>query len=184
MSARGQRFVGPDNGVLEWAVADPDAEVRSLVEARWFRDPVSRTFHGRDVFAPVAAHLARGLAIAKLGPRVSDPVRLGWTPPARAGDALGGRIMYVDRFGNALTDLDAGALARAFPGVSEERLEVEVGTRVIHGLARSYGDAGVGAIVAIMGSSGRIEIAQVGGDAASRLGLGEGDPVRVRAAPR
>jgi S-adenosyl-L-methionine hydrolase (adenosine-forming) len=178
--ARGQYFVGPDNGILEWGLADPQAEARSLTDERWFRAPVSRTFHGRDVFAPVAAHLARGVALERFGPRISDAVRLDRPAPAMDGEALVGRVMYVDRFGNALTDLSGDAIAAAFPRVSEERLEIEAGTRVVRGLARSYGDAGVGTIVAIMGSSGRLEIAQVGGDAASRLGLGEGDPVRVR----
>lgn len=180
--ARGQLFVGPDNGILEWGLAAPDAQAHALTEARYFREHVSRTFHGRDVFAPVAAHLACGVPIGKLGPRVSDPVRLEWAAPRLEDGALLGRVAYVDRFGNALTNLEAEVLARAFPGVPEERLEVAIGTRTILGLSRSYGDAGMGAIVAIMGSSGRLEIAQVGGDAASRLGLGEGDPVRVRAA--
>jgi S-adenosylmethionine hydrolase len=182
VSARGQRFVGPDNGLLEWALAAADAEVRALTEERYFRRPVSRTFHGRDVFAPVAAQLACGLALDQVGPRVNDPVRLDAAPPRRVDDALVGRVVYVDRFGNALTNLTAERIAAEFPRVPDERLEVDVGTRTIHGLTRSYGDAPMGAIVAIMGSSGRLEIAQVGGDAADRLGLGEGDGVRVAAA--
>jgi len=182
VSARGQRFVGPDNGLLEWALAAADAEVRALTEERYLRRPVSRTFHGRDVFAPVAAQLACGLALDKVGPRVSDPVRLAAAPPRRVDEALVGRVVYVDRFGNALTNLTAERIAAEFPRVPDERLEVDVGTRTIHGLTRSYGDAPMGAIVAIMGSSGRLEIAQVGGDAADRLGLGEGDGVRVAAA--
>ena len=182
VSARGQRFVGPDNGLLEWALAAADAEVRALTEERYLRRPVSRTFHGRDVFAPVAAQLACGLALDKVGPRVSDPVRLDAAPPRRVDEALVGRVVYVDRFGNALTNLTAERIAAEFPRVPDERLEVDVGTRTIHGLTRSYGDAPMGAIVAIMGSSGRLEIAQVGGDAADRLGLGEGDGVRVAAA--
>lgn len=178
--ARGPLFVGPDNGILEWALAAADAEARSLTEARYFREQVSRTFHGRDVFAPAAAHLACGVSIDQLGARVSDPVRLEWAAPRLDEGALLGRVAYIDRFGNALTNLKTDLVAATFPGVPEERLEIEVGTRSIPGISRSYGDAGVGTIVAIMGSSGRLEIAQVGGDAASRLGLGEGDPVRVR----
>jgi S-adenosylmethionine hydrolase len=181
VGAHGQRFVGPDNGLLEWALSAGDAEVRALTEERFFRKPVSRTFHGRDVFAPVAARLACGLALDELGPRVSDPVRLDTASPRRVDDGLVGRVVYVDRFGNALTNLTAGRIAAEFPRVPEERLEVEVGTRTLRGITRSYGDAPMGAIVAIMGSSGRLEIAQVGGDAASRLGLGERDGVRVTA---
>jgi S-adenosylmethionine hydrolase len=100
----------------------------------------------------------------------------------RAEDGeLAGRVMLVDRFGNALTNLTAASLAAAFPGVPEEALEVRIGSRHLRGLARSYGDAPIGTLVAIIGSSGRLEIAQVGGDAANRFGLGEGDPVLVSA---
>jgi S-adenosylmethionine hydrolase len=179
--ARGQLFVGPDNGLLEWALADPAAEVHSLTEERFFRKPVSRTFHGRDVFAPVAAHLAAGTPLEAFGPRVSDPLRLPIARPHHANGALTGHVVFIDRFGNALTNLTAAALAEAFgAGAPPDRVAVAILGREIHGLARSYGDAPVGTLVAILGSSGRIEIAQVGGDAAVRLGIGEGDPVTVR----
>ena len=179
--ARGQFFVGPDNGILEWALSDPNAEVRNLTEERWFRQPVSRTFHGRDVFAPVAAHIACGTPLEAFGPRITDPLRQP-RPPARTENGeLTGCVMFVDRFGNALTNLTTAALAAAFPDAAEESLEVRLGGRVIRGLARSYGDAPIGTLVAIIGSSGRLEIAQVGGDAATRFGLGDGDPVVVSA---
>jgi len=185
-NAHGFWFVAPDNGVLEWALADPAAEVRVLENEKYFRPPVSRTFHGRDVFAPVAAALARGEPAEELGPRVRDPVRLARPVHdprggggGRSGD-LAGLVMYIDRFGNVLTNLDSGSIERACPGVPEGDLEVLAGGRRISGLARSYGDARVGTVVAIIGSSGRLEIAQVGGAADSRLGLGVGDTVRMR----
>jgi hypothetical protein len=185
---RGQWFVGPDNGVLEWALGDPAAEVHELTRTDLFRTPVSRTFHGRDVFAPVAAALAGGASGATLGPRITDPVRLAAVHPrtmmadgAPGGGAtrLIGAIAYIDRFGNALTNLDEGAIAAAFPRVGAAQLEVHAGGRVISGLARSYGDAPVGTVVAVIGSSGRLEVAQVGGAADSRLGLGVGDEVWI-----
>jgi len=181
VSARGQLHVGPDNGLLEWALSAPDAIVHALVEERWFRSPVSRTFHGRDVFAPVAAHLAAGVPLESFGPRVHDPVRLAIAHPAREGGALAGRVVFIDRFGNALTNLTARALTDAFGTASpDERFDVHLLDRTIQGLARSYGDAPVGTLVAILGSSGRLEIAQVGGDAAERLGIGEGDAVMIQ----
>ncbi|HEY3216052.1 MAG TPA: SAM-dependent chlorinase/fluorinase [Candidatus Eisenbacteria bacterium] len=179
--SRGQSFVGPDNGLLEWAVADPGAETHVLTEARYFRPPVSRTFHGRDVFGPVAAHLARGESIAKLGLRVRDPVRLERPVLRRADGAVVGSVMFVDRYGNALTNLTEQDLADSFPMVPETRLVVGVAGREVRGLARSYGDAPLGTLVALLGSSGRLEIAQVGGNASDRLGLSEGDAVAVRA---
>ena len=179
--AHGQVFVGPDNGLLEWALADPQALVHELVQEALFRQPVSRTFHGRDVFAPVAARLARGEAIAAFGPRITDPVHLAAHPPEKRGDMLVGRVEFLDRFGNALTNLTTTSIAAAFgDGTPDVSLEVHVLDRRLTGLTRSYGDAPVGTLVAILGSSGRLEIAQVGGAASERIGIGEGDVVLVR----
>ena len=180
VASRGQYFVGPDNGLLEWALCAPGAESHALTEERWFRRPVSRTFHGRDVFAPVAAHLARGTALREVGPRVQDPVRLPRSRPRFDDGVLEGRIVFIDRFGNALTNLTEEALRESFGEAPDPRLVVTLPGRDLAGLSRSYGDAPVGTLVAILGSSGRLELAQVGGDAADRLGLGIGDPIRVR----
>jgi hypothetical protein len=180
VAARGQTYVGPDNGILEWALRDPAARAYALTGARWFRHPVSRTFHARDVFAPVAAHLACGVAPDRLGPAVPDPVRLPHAAPAVHDAAIEGCVMFVDHFGNALTNIDDEDLARAFPDAPEPALEVQVLDHTIRGLARAYGEHPLGAVVAVVGSSGRLEIAQVGGDCATRLGLGEGDRVLVR----
>ena len=177
--ARGQWFVGPDNGLLEWALADPHADVHAVTESRYFRQPVSRTFHARDVFAPVAARLARREPIATFGPRIDDPVRLPRPLPDLSDGRLVGRVMFVDHFGNALTNLTEEDLRAAFPAVPETRLEVLVAGRSLHGLGRTYGDARAGTLLGIIGSSGRLEIAQVGGDASARLGLCEGDQVAV-----
>lgn len=182
--ARGQWFVGPDNGLLEWALADPAAEVRATVEARFHREPVSRTFHGRDVFAPVAAALAAGEAFDALGPVAPRPVRLPRRAPEVREGELVGTVMFVDRFGNAITDLSAAALAGAFPGAGDDALEVVIFGRTVRGLGRAYGDAPVGTLVAILGSSGRLELAEVNGHAASRWGIGPRDRVRVRRAAR
>ncbi len=181
VAARGQFFVGPDNGVLEWALGAPDACVHELTEARFFRAPVSRTFHGRDVFAPVAAALASGERLESFGKRIADPVRLPQHDPERRGDTLVGRVVFIDRFGNALTNLTAESISAAFGASADDAgYLVTLLDRRIEGLARSYGDAAVGTLVAILGSSGRLEIAQVGGAASDRLGLGEGDSVTVR----
>ena len=180
VAAHGQFFVGPDNGVLEWALADPKAEVHALTEAKYFRSPVSRTFHGRDVFAPVAAHLACGVPIAALGPAVKDPIRLKHPEPYEDHGALYGTVMFVDRFGNAITNLNASVIAAYFPNVAESDLVTEIAGRSVRGLARSYGDAPIGTLVAILGSSGRLELAEVGGHASSRFGVGPRDPVRIR----
>jgi S-adenosyl-L-methionine hydrolase (adenosine-forming) len=180
--AHAQLFVGPDNGLLGWALSDPAHEARELREARYFREPVSRTFHGRDVFAPVAAHLACGVTFESLGPIVRDAVRIDADEPGTRDGGLAGRVMFIDRFGNALTNLREAMLRQAFPNVQDTDLVVHVGQRMIRGLAHSYGDAGRGDLVAIMGSSGRLEIAVVDGDVSARYGVGEDDRVVVRRA--
>jgi hypothetical protein len=110
-----------------------------------------------------------------------DPVRLPLSMPERRDGELVGRVVFIDRFGNALTNLAEQDLSDGFSMVPEDRLEVVLLGRTIRGLSRSYGDAPMGTILAIIGSSGRLEIAQVGGNASERLGLGEGDRIRVRA---
>jgi S-adenosylmethionine hydrolase len=179
--ARGQFFVGPDNGLLEWALSGPDAEVHAVTAAHYFRQPVSRTFHARDVFAPVAARLACGDPIDRFGDRITDALRVTRPIPRRVDGLLVGRVMFVDHFGNALTNLTEQDLSDAFPMVPESGLRVHVAGRVIRGLGRAYGDSKAGTLLAILGSSGRLEVAQVGGDAAERLGLGEGDEIAVGA---
>ena len=180
VQARNQYFVGPDNGVLEWALSAPGAEVREVTDTKLFRQPVSRTFHGRDVFAPVAAHLASGLRFESVGPIAERPLRLTVATPRSMNGELIGRIMFVDRFGNLLTNLTERDLAEHFPNTTPEEFEVEAAGRVIRGLARAYADAPVGSTVAILDSSGRLEIAQVRGDASQRLGLSVRDEVRIR----
>jgi S-adenosylmethionine hydrolase len=180
--AHGQYFVGPDNGVLAWAFDDPSFEARALIDTRWFRMPVSRSFHGRDVFAPVAAHLAAGVPLEQFGSRVTDPVCLPVPAPRGEDGVLRGRVMFIDRFGNALTNLREEAVREAFPGVPDDRLQVRALNRTLRGLVRTYGEAPRGALVALMGSSGRLEISVVEGDVAWRYGLGPGDPVTLREA--
>lgn len=177
--ARRQSFVGPDNGVLEWALEERGAEVHALTDARYFRQPVSHTFHARDVFGPVAAHLARGVTLASFGPAVTDPTRLPAQVSRRENGALAGRIQLIDRFGNALTNLRAEEIALAFPGVPELELEVRIAGRRIPGIRQTYGESKVGTVVAVISSSGVLEVAQVGGDLSDRLGVGVGDPVWV-----
>ncbi len=179
--ARGARFVAPDNGVLEWALEDPDAETREIQANQLFRQPLSRTFHGRDVFAPVAAALAAGFPFEEVGPVIHDPVRIPDARPVMIAHELHGHVTHVDRFGNVLTNITDPDIERAFPKLPPGSIEVVAGGRVVRGLTGSYGDATVGSLIAVIGSSGRLEIAQSGGDASHRLGVSVRDEIRVRA---
>jgi S-adenosylmethionine hydrolase len=161
-------LVGPDNGVLSPALLIADSKAVELAVP----PHASASFHGRDVFAPAAASLALGAELATLGSPVQHP-RVRRTPePQRLADgALRGEVISVDRFGNAITNL-----VGLRPGT------IEAGGLTLP-LRRTYGEVQIGAPVAIVGSSGLIELAIRDGNAAERLGLTRGSAVLFRAAP-
>jgi S-adenosylmethionine hydrolase len=170
-------LVSPDNGVLSLAApADRVRRIVHLTDARFFLSQVSASFHGRDVFAPVAAALATGTPPAALGPEVGAIDRLVLPEPARTGDRLRGEVIYIDRFGNLCTNLDAAALGD-FP---RSRLSITLGTARLDGVAASYAAVAPGALVAIVNSFGFLEIAVRDGSAAAALCAAIGDPVEVR----
>jgi S-adenosylmethionine hydrolase len=166
-------FLAPDNGLLTLVLREaPPRRVVAVTERRYWLPGVSATFHGRDVFAPVAARLARGLAVSRLGPPARGRVTLPFGPPVRRKDGCAGEVLRVDRFGNAMTDIP-GAWVR--PGDA-----VSVRGRRVASVARAYGDVPRGRAVAVVSSAGTLEIAVNGGDAAERCRLAPGAPVVVR----
>lgn len=172
-------FVGPDNGVLTPAIAVAGAEVRRIDPAAVPVESVSPTFHGRDLFAPAAALLHGGTALDSLGPEVTDPARLGPEALLVSQHRLVGHIIYVDRFGNCISDIPGDALL-SFLAEGEAAPRVSVGSLVIEGLVLAYGEAGEAEACALIGSSGRLEIALRGGDARQRFGLAVGQTVEVQ----
>ena len=171
-------FVAPDNGVLSMVEArEPKFTVRHVTADRYFLQPVSRTFHGRDVFAPIAGWLSNGIAPAEFGPEITDYVRLPLAQVEHIGEnTLRGAVMKVDKFGNLITnigELDAPALfGNELPPVS-----ILIAGQTITGLCRSYSEGGEDEAFAIVGSSGYLEIAARQNSAAERLGAGVGTPV-------
>jgi S-adenosylmethionine hydrolase len=165
VESEGRMLVGPDNGILSPAMLHPGARCVSL--------PIpaiaSPTFHGRDIFAPAAAKLAQGIALDALGAMFSNPI-VRRTPEAtrRADGAIAGTIITIDRFGNLVTNL-----------VSRHGGTIEVGGHSLP-IKSTYGDVGVGELVAIIGSSGLVEIAVRDGKAASDLRVGRGEVVILR----
>jgi hypothetical protein len=170
-------FVGPDNGVLSWALAlEKIKTVRLLENRRYFLQPVSGTFHGRDIFAPVAAHLSRGLPAPRLGRELKDFVRLPWPPTTKRRGEVHGEIVHIDRFGNAITNIEAELVSCEGAGTCEM-----MGKRKVRcALAAFYRAVPVNRPVAVIGSSGLLEIAVNGGSAARQFGLKIGDKVTVR----
>ncbi len=170
-------FVGPDNGVLSWALAkERIIAIHALENEAWFLQPVSRTFHGRDVFAPVAAHLSLGVPIQKLGPALEDFVRLDWPAPRMQRNRIEGEVVYIDRFGNAITNLEASL----FMGSKWASCEVGAKHQTACPLKNFYQAVSPKRPVALVGSSGFLEIAINGGSAAKALGVRIGTRVVLR----
>jgi S-adenosyl-L-methionine hydrolase (adenosine-forming) len=176
--AAGQRFVAPDNGVLTMVLNDdPKHRVREITAEPYFRKPVSRTFHGRDIFAPVAAHLAFGVPPAKFGRKIDDFLRLNLAQPQRAGRrGWSGSILKIDRFGNIITNFEW----RLFSRYLRQPFEIYIGLRAISRLAGNYSDIAGGEICAIEGSSGYIEISAHEASAANILGVSAGMPAEMK----
>jgi hypothetical protein len=192
--------VGPDNGVFSYVMAAaPAAEAPTetafeLANPRYRLPQVSHTFHGRDIFAPAAAHLAAGVAIDELGPPVPDPVSLPLPGLEVGPDLARGEVLHADHFGNVITSIgllwwrgDELSLEPAFQGAGGQRARFEAGKalvvageREIAGVHCTYANVKRGEVLALVGSEGHLEIAVREGSGADRLGLQPGDPVELR----
>jgi len=180
VAAGGQIFVGPDNGLLLPAARRLGApEVYRLTNPAYWHHPVSATFHGRDIFAPTAAHLAAGTAVDVMGERAPEYVDLTIDEGGWDGSTLHGRVLWVDPFGNLVTTIPGNLLA----GLAEGRhAVVEVGSKALRAeVGRTFGDVAPGRAVIVKGSDGLVEIALNRGRAADVLAAAPDDPVRVRA---
>jgi S-adenosylmethionine hydrolase len=173
-------FVAPDNGVLSLIYnQEQQIHVHQITAQHYFRTPVSNTFHGRDIFAPVAAYLAKGLDVGRFGQEIDDFVRFN-TPKPRAisGNVLQGVVLKVDRFGNLITNIgprDAPALFAVQPPT----FQIQVGKGQITSLRTTYTDAAPGEAFAILGSMGFLEIAVNRASAAQILTAGKGSEVNL-----
>lgn len=171
--SRNKQFVGPDNGIFSWLNGDEKIiETRSVVNDNYFASDVSTTFHGRDIFAPLAAALSKTLSPSKLGPVIDDPVVLPWPSPKRAKSSVEGVILSFDRFGNAVTNLPSA--------------EVPPGARLVHKgrdlgpLRAHYAEVPPGRPLAVAGSAGLVELSRRDGDYAATTRARKGDHVHVR----
>ncbi len=173
-------FLAPDNGVLGFLERDGTVQRAVLVRNRKYAlNPVSNTFHGRDIFAPAAAHLSLGTNITKLGPEAERLQRIAAPAPrvTREGIIVG-EIIAIDRFGNLVTNVPADRLA------PDDTVEIRVGRHTITQLSRSYADVKKGQLLALVGSTGNLEISVNKGNAGERTGAKVGDTVRVRHAQK
>ncbi|HMA85663.1 MAG TPA: SAM-dependent chlorinase/fluorinase [Desulfosalsimonadaceae bacterium] len=180
----GHYFLAPDNGVLTKVLAGRELQAAVRVEnPAYFIQPVSRTFHGRDIFAPVAAHMAEGKSLDAFGPRISaeDMVQLE-LPAAYLSEKgeVAGAVITADRFGNMITNIPENLVQQLAPGTDESRLQVQVGAYEIKGLSASYQAVFPGELLAIIGSRGYLEISVNQGDARAFCGVGKDARVVVK----
>ncbi|BBO72434.1 hypothetical protein DSCA_63640 [Desulfosarcina alkanivorans] len=179
----GHLFVVPDNGLLERVMAlQPVGRVVRVADPRYCLDAVSHTFHGRDIFAPVAAHLTAGLPLNELGPIVDRPSMVsGVVPRCRfaSADTVVGAVVASDRFGNLMTTIDAAAIDRLHRQAGGKPIVVELAGKPIGGLVAFYDQAAEGAPLALVGSRGLLEISVRCGNARQVLNAQKNDVVRV-----
>ena len=173
LMAGDQVFVGPDNGLFTPFLEGNNWRAFDLEAPDYRLRVVSRTFHGRDVFAPAAAHLAVGVDAGRLGPPIADPVRLAWPEVREVTGSVAGAVVHTDRFGNLITSIHARSV-----GPLDRRLTVRVGGREVP-LVGTYGDLQPGRPGALVGSGGRLEIAVREGSAETLLRARRGTPVVV-----
>lgn len=173
VEAQNRYFIAPDNGVLKWIVDRySNCKVMGLNQSKYFLPTISRTFHGRDVFAPVAAHLSKGVPFEDLGQPVSDFIRGKVPRPMRKENGLIGAIIHIDRFGNLISDITELDLQR---GIGE----IKIADVSIFGLSDAYSQAKSGEPLAIIGSHGFLEIAVREGHAASELAVSRGTRIEI-----
>jgi len=176
VEAGGHRFLGPDNGIFTAIYDAAPHRVREISNRKLMLAHVSRTFHGRDVFAPAAAHLAKGAPPARFGKQIQDFLRSATLHPVRTKPHVwSGAILRADRFGNLITNLHIDHL----PDVRTRPFALKVGLETIRRLALTYTEAAIGEVFAIVGSSGYVEISANQASAARQLGCGAGAPVEL-----
>jgi len=174
----GHRFVAPDNGVLTMVLEAARApKTREITAARYFRQPVSQTFHGRDIFAPVAARLACGLAASKVGPLLMGPIRLPFGSPLQSGpESWTGTVLHIDRFGNVVTNFSTDR----WTDLHSRPFSLRCNRKVISVAAECYEAMKPGRLNLIRGSAGFWEISCNQQDAAVLLGASPGSPIDLR----
>jgi len=171
-------FVGPDNGLLSFVLRRSEAEhqkieIVHLDRPQFWLHTISQSFHGRDIFAPCAAHLAAGIPLKEMGTVIQDPVLIDFPGAQITPQGYRGQVLHIDHFGNLATNIAAGQLPAG------KRVVVSIGGRKIVGLSATYADAPPGELVAMIDSAGWLSIARVNGNAADALGAQAGDNVDV-----
>ena len=162
-----QIWVGPDNGLFSFIFDRVDGNVHQIDREDLCAANPSHTFNGRDLLAPIAAHLCRGLDVAEIGPAISDPIRLSETTPCKTTERIQGQIIHIDRFGNLVSNISAADIAPW-----GRNLHIRLDTHLLSGLEKTYSDVALNAPLALIGDTDLVEISVNGGSAAQYFGLG------------
>ncbi len=178
-SSDGYHFVAPDNGVLSMVYAKEErVHVRHIASDHYFRQPVSNTFHARDIFAPVAAYLAKQVESHKFGEEITDYIKFAAPRPKATGEnRMRAVILKVDRFGNLITNLTPEDAPAIFSGKSP--FKIVVGSKEITDLRNNYAEGAPGEVFGILGSMGYLEIVANRTPAAQLTGAGKGSEVTI-----
>jgi S-adenosylmethionine hydrolase len=176
IEATGQYFIGPDNGVLAMVYSDTLHKARVITNEKYFLHPVSNTFHGRDIFAPAAAHLAKGARPSSFGKIIEDHLKPAFTEPQRTSKRVWcGTVLHIDRFGNLITNFQI----EKFEGMRLRPFQFAIGTRQLTYLGATYSGAAAGEPFVLVGSSGFLEVSVNQDSAAKLLGCSVGAPCEL-----
>lgn len=171
-----QYFVGPDNGIFSLLTPDNDYTAVRLTRQQYLRESPSNTFHGRDIFAPAAAHLSRGVPLEELGEPLDELVSYRWMQPIADRDGVQGTIIHIDKFGNLITNIP-DALVRAV--VEGKKVKIYVGNVILNDISDTFGTVAEGEPVAYIGSAGMLEVGINKGNAEEMLGVQKGTQISI-----
>lgn len=171
-----QYFVGPDNGIFSLLIEEHPYEAVRLTNVDYWRDNPSNTFHGRDIFAPAAAHLSQGVELEELGTPAEDLETYRWTVPITDKNGIEGMVMHIDKFGNLVTNITADQVKDV---VGDNDVRIYVGNTILDNIADTFGAVADGEPVAYIGSSGMLEVGINKGDAQQMLGIQKGAQISL-----
>jgi len=180
-------YVGPDNGIITLMLERAQqekwlCEFIELEKPQYWLPKVSFVFHGRDIFSPVAAHLASGVPLKELGTSFSDPIQIQLPQPQHLKAGWRGEVIHLDHFGNIASNIRVENLSEVIQ--QKENIIVQLNGIVINGMVDTFGERPAGEVVALLGSTGNLIVSVVNGNAAAKLGVKVGDPIEAIVSPK
>lgn len=171
-----QYFVGPDNGIFSLLTSDSDYTAVRLTKQQYLRESPSNTFHGRDIFAPAAAHLSRGVPLEELGEPLDELVSYRWMQPIADKDGVQGTVIHIDKFGNLVTNIPQALIREVIEG---KEVKIYIGNVILNDISNTFGAVAEGEPVAYIGSAGMLEVGINKGDAEEMLGVQKGAQISL-----